>query len=187
MATITIYPNSNVYTNTFEICSYNRIDETGGYDNIYNYCHLIPDGGVGEMFENGYGSVPTYAVVTSLKFYMCFIGGSSGVASVAIAPRISGSLQSEQTYSIPTPYQMYYPDKTWNGSWTKSQIDGMSFRMRVTSLGGNYYTKVYCEYIRCVVTYTLNPPYNKVINGVSGYTHINGVAVLDIDAWNGVS
>ena len=128
-------------------------------------------------------TVPTDGVTTSITYYVDAkdAGFSSGGGSIQVSLYIGGSWYSKTVRSLTTTETRY--SWTWTGSWSKSQTDAQRFRI-VGTYTGSWIAQV--DYFYCVQTYTI-PSYNKTLNGVSGYSAINGVAVADIDAWNGVS
>ena len=95
---------------------------------------------------------------------------------------IKGVWSASYTF-YPTSSGAWYT-KTWTGTWTKAEVDAMQIKM-VGDTNGN---PMLLDAMYCTATYTAPVvPYNKVINGVSSYSHINGISVNDITAWNGVT
>ena len=43
------------------------------------------------------------------------------------------------------------------------------------------------SWVRCTITYTIATGYDKTINDISDYTHINDISVDDISAWNDIT
>lgn len=183
MTTEVIRPNSNISWTGWFPYTYVNIDET------------TPDGvdirpsatGFNKYIEHGYGnmSAPTVYEVTSIAF-SCY-AKKNGLGWFKGIPKIGGSYLSSQNYNSLTTSYLWHT-KTWNGSWTKAQVDAMSFKVNINIIELSDIPII--DTIYCTVTYTiLAPGYDKTINGIVAvnWDQINGINDEDIDAWNGVT
>jgi len=141
--TTNLYPNQNINTNTFQSNYYSRLSSADGVA-----CYTS-----GQLLEVGFANTPSNAVtITEVHFYVYAKELASG-CSIYMAPRI-GSLFSEDYNPLNTYYTTEAED--WFGSWTKAQIDAMSFRIR--SSGQATGDRVYVDRVYCTITYTVPTP-----------------------------
>ena len=175
MATELIFPNDNdtwdnwspySYTNVIGECSTAAAVNTGALITAT----LIYE--CGDMVSGDVDEVTSIAVRIHAK--------KLGFPTLKLSLYIAGGWTATQSVILTTSYAYY--TKTFVGSWTKTQVDAMQIQAYCTGVDDSI---VYIACMQATITYT--PFYSKVINGVSGYTHINGIAVNDITAWNGVT
>ena len=176
MATIDAY-YSSVYSNSgWNNPSYVQYNDTNWMDMsttpatvIYEITNTIPSGGE----------------TTSITFYVDAkeVGFGAGGGSITVSLYIDGVFYPKTATPLTISEVRY--NYTWTGSWLKGSVDAMRFRI-VGSYSGTWVSAV--EYLYCTQTYTPAPiGYDKVINDISGYTHINDIAIADITAWNDVT
>jgi len=181
MATIELTPRLDTAVHTdWNPYTYTNID--GGSGGYSDGTSIKTVESANAYAEHLYDAAPSDTdVVSSIRFYVrCKRLGTPATCDGEIY--IAGAWKGEKTYTLQTDFTTY--SQVWTGSWTKAQVDAMKFRIEGTN--GDK-SQVQVSAIWCVITYTIIPTYDKVINGVSSYSHINGVAVADITAWNGVT
>ena len=134
--------------------AFQHLDEVSSPDNNYAYSHREDAGGVGDLLEVGFTNTPSNAYeITEVHFYVFCGMMSTRTGSIYIAPRI-GSLLSEDYNAMQSGYDYYYKSEDWFGSWTKAQIDAMSFRIRIGSLSYSS-ARVWVEQIYVDITYSI--------------------------------
>jgi len=174
-----VFPNQNVSHDAgWEVWDYSKIVAIDA-DPI-----STGEGASNADIEHNYASMTSSDVdtVTLLSFKIY----AKGLGSTTLTCRayIDGGYLASRTITLTTSYVTY--TKTWDGSWSKAQVDAMHLELTATASGAK--DGIIIDRIYCAVTYDVLPTgYDKVINGVSDYTHINGVAIADITAWNGVT
>lgn len=151
MATEVIIPNSDISHNFWSPYSYTYIDEHPSSPDGLT-CN-IPKGSSFADVIHGYGDMVAGTVyeITSIVFSSYAKKAYNG--TLRLTPKINGSYLSSQTLSLTINYAWYH--KTWNGSWTKADINTLQCRYR-----GNTpdLSSVKLDTVYVTLTYTINPP-----------------------------
>jgi len=176
---INILPNgdisdSNVTGSPDNVDLYKNIDEgTTPNSELIGTDETSP-----QSFEIALGATPVGTTeITNVNFYIN--AKLLGAGTFTGKPKI-GSYLTPKAYSFTS--SQGWLNQSWSGSWTKAQIDAMTFVVNTTTTDKSGYM-VYSIY--CRVTYSSG--YSKVINNISGYKEINGIDIANISAWNGIS
>jgi len=144
MTTVNWYIDNNTGTNTW-----NDYDYTKFYTNnsIVGWAY-----GSGLYAEFGFvDALPTGAICTQIITHM-YAWSNLGGNGIYVTNRINGGLLSEQMHLLNTYETLETTIK--NGSWSKTDMDTMTVRLRSAAVAGEY---VYVDYVYCVLTYTLPP------------------------------
>lgn len=171
--TTILRPNSNTQTNTFWYSAYTRVDESTP-DTSYAYTNYGATGN-NQLLEVGFTNTPSDTIsVTKIEFRVYAHQLDAGCV-IWMAPRIS-SLFTEDYNSLNT-YDTY-EIQAWTGSWTKAQIDAMSFRIRANGVNdGSDMVRV--NQIYCIIIYTvLDPPATPSTPTASETTCYDGTSRL---------
>ncbi len=143
--TITLRPNSDIAPYEWSPYTYANVDESSP-DGLYV---ATVENGDNTDVEHGFQDMPSDTVsVSSITFYIH--AKRIGTCGLGWSPKVAGSYLSSHAATLTTDYVTY--SHTWTGSWSKSDIDGMSFKLNVIAMFG--LEIIYVDQIYCEVTYS---------------------------------
>ncbi|QEE16958.1 hypothetical protein DSAG12_02789 [Promethearchaeum syntrophicum] len=147
--TVTLRPNSNIAPYEWSPYSYTYVDDTTPDNSFIG----TDEYGDNTDVEHGYSNMPSDTIsVSAITFYVRareFLD-----CGVSMYPKISDAYLSGYTTDVTTSWVTY--SHTWYGTWTKTAIDGMSFKLN--SIVRPYLDALCVDQIYCVVTYASSLP-----------------------------
>jgi len=146
MAIYTISVNSNTGTNTFYTSNY-----LGVISDDTSYCYATASN---QLLEVGMTDIAAGATVTAVRIYFLANYNGAGGQAVYMAPRIGGSLKSESMKLL--SHAWVYYNAIWYGSWTGTQVNAMSVRLRSFGIAPPEDLTI-IDHIYVEVTYTIAP------------------------------